>query len=218
MKFYADFWTRCLDFEGRTNRSDFWLTVLVNVIIGCILQYIIGFDTSILANLLYLIFSILSLIPGIAISIRRLHDIGKSGLNLLLIFIPVIGPIILLIFYCRPSVEIPNDQEQVVRLSGNKYANLLTIIGILEIVEHIFFLGRVYFLSNIRIVSVMCNLYFKYYLYYVLPVTGCIISILYFIKNNALKRRIQWEYMGIVISFYELIYKLFYKFCVFFSK
>ena len=204
MKFYADFWTRYLDFEGRTNRSDFWLTVLVNVIIGFILQYVIEFDTSILANLFYFIFSIMLLIPGIAMSIRRLHDIGKSGANLLLGFIPLIGPIILTIFYCRPSVEMPNDQEQVMRFPGNKYANLLTFIGILEIAFPIFVIFYFNFLSNIRIASAIFDIYFKYNIHIVLCIIGCIISIVYFIKNNTLKRKIQWEYLGIVLSFYEI--------------
>ena len=108
MKFYADFWTRGLDFEGRTNRKDFWLTFLVNAIIGFVLTFMMGLATSDGQNpalAISWIWTLVALIPGIAMGVRRMHDIGKSGANLLLGFIPLIGPIILLIFYCRPSTQ-----------------------------------------------------------------------------------------------------------------
>ena len=47
------------------------------------------------------IYSIALLLPALAVAVRRLHDIGKSGWWLLLAFIPIVGWIILIIFYCK---------------------------------------------------------------------------------------------------------------------
>ena len=50
---------------------------------------------------LYYLYDLAILIPTIALGVRRLHDIGKSGLWYLLILVPVAGPIILLVWFCR---------------------------------------------------------------------------------------------------------------------
>ena len=55
-----------------------------------------------LANLAYL-WSLAMFIPGLAVSVRRLHDIGRSGWWLLLSLIPLVGAIILIIWYCTDS-------------------------------------------------------------------------------------------------------------------
>jgi len=48
------------------------------------------------------------IIPGFTISVRRLHDINKSGTHLLLALIPIVGGLILLVFYCTASYPIDN--------------------------------------------------------------------------------------------------------------
>ena len=50
---------------------------------------------------LYYLYDVAGLIPTIALGVRRLHDIGKSGLWYLLILVPLVGPVILLIWFCR---------------------------------------------------------------------------------------------------------------------
>ncbi|MBE1236302.1 DUF805 domain-containing protein [Phaeovibrio sulfidiphilus] len=47
-------------------------------------------------------------LPSLAVSVRRLHDVGKSGWNLLWSFVPVIGPILLFIWYCTRGTAGPN--------------------------------------------------------------------------------------------------------------
>ena len=51
----------------------------------------------------YVIYLFAAFIPCISLQVRRLHDIGKSGWLLLLNFIPIIGPIVLLVWFCRSS-------------------------------------------------------------------------------------------------------------------
>ena len=105
-------------FSGRASRSEFWWWILALFIVSIITQII---DATIIAPALGFsagdenagqplstILSLAILLPAIAVAARRLHDIGKSGWWLLLGLIPVIGGLILLWFYTRPS-EGPND-------------------------------------------------------------------------------------------------------------
>jgi len=104
---YQNFLLNYTNFNGCTSRKDYWYVVLFNLIISII----IGLLTAItgvyqLYNLTY-IYELATLIPSIAISVRRLHDINKSGLYYLLILIPIVGAIILIIFMCLDRIE-PN--------------------------------------------------------------------------------------------------------------
>ena len=78
------------NFSGRARRSEYWYFVLFSLIIGLI-------------PIVNLIVGLISIIPGIAVCVRRLHDIGKSGWWLLLGFIPIAGPIVLLVWFCTDS-------------------------------------------------------------------------------------------------------------------
>lgn len=76
-------------FSGRAHRREFWMFLLVHVII----MLILGFISESLTSL----YSLLVLLPALGVSVRRLHDTGKSGWWILLHFIPVIGTVILLV-------------------------------------------------------------------------------------------------------------------------
>ena len=91
------YFLRYADFSGRSRRSEYWWSSLSITIIGAIVGAILG-DLS-------FIWSLAILVPSIAISVRRLHDIGKSGWWYLIGFIPLVGFIILLIWYCKDSTE-----------------------------------------------------------------------------------------------------------------
>ncbi len=90
------------DFNGRAGRKEYWLYVLFNVIISLILSgldEVAGLTTISSGGLgpLYGVYSLAVLIPSLAVTVRRLHDVGKSGWWLLLAFVPLLG-VILLIF------------------------------------------------------------------------------------------------------------------------
>ena len=102
--------TSCLKrytkFEGRASRSEFWYWVLSTFIIGFVIGFVgvltVGEEvTNVILNILQLAL----LLPGLAVAVRRLHDTGRSGWNLLWTFLPLIGAIILIIFYCQASRE-----------------------------------------------------------------------------------------------------------------
>jgi uncharacterized membrane protein YhaH (DUF805 family) len=97
---------RYAKFDGRAGRSEFWWFVLANLIISAVLN-ILGNVTS-LFTVLAVVYSLGVLIPGIAVAIRRLHDTDKSGWFLLLALIPIVGFIILIVFYAMEGTPGPN--------------------------------------------------------------------------------------------------------------
>lgn len=100
---YKKFLNNYTNFNGRSSRSDYWYVFLANFLIG----FIGGLIPALagLTALLSSIYSLAVLIPGIALFIRRMHDINKSGWNFFWSFVPVVGLIILLVFLCKPSVD-----------------------------------------------------------------------------------------------------------------
>ncbi len=104
-----EFFGKYFDFKGRTNRKDFWLAALGCFLLVFVCSFVLGFiggllgDTATnIAMVLVYILELAVLIPGLAIEVRRLHDIGKSGWWLLIGLIPF-GGIVLLVFYCMDS-------------------------------------------------------------------------------------------------------------------
>ena len=101
--------------EGRVSMKEFWTFALVNfgimfatLIVGGILASLLGSVGSIIAGILFLAYSLFSLaviVPSICLSIRRLHDIDKSGWFLLLSFIPLIGGLVLLYLLVQRGTE-----------------------------------------------------------------------------------------------------------------
>ncbi len=90
------------NFSGRARRSEYWYFCLFNMIISLVLSGLgrlagEGFAATALTGLASL-YSLATLIPGLAVAWRRLHDIGKSGGYWFFILIPLAGPIILLVW------------------------------------------------------------------------------------------------------------------------
>lgn len=121
------YWLECFtkhyaDFSGRARRSEYWGTVLFNGLIQAGLSIILSIVATILFSsieingevtfspLFFLlpdipiyIYGLVWLLPGLAVAVRRLHDIGKSGWNLLWILLPIVGAIMLIYWYCQDS-------------------------------------------------------------------------------------------------------------------
>ncbi len=102
---------RYADFQGRSRRSEYWWFYLFQVLLsfaGQILAGILGAILPILGLIvaILLVVAFLGLlIPGIAVSIRRLHDLDKSGWWLLIGLIPLVGLIVLLYFFCSKGTD-----------------------------------------------------------------------------------------------------------------
>jgi uncharacterized membrane protein YhaH (DUF805 family) len=94
-------------FSGRSSRSEYWFWVLFVVIVGGIAAVLDAFlfPGSVYVGLIRLVWTLAVFLPGIAVSVRRLHDINKSGWWYLLILIPLVGWIILIVWACRSGDE-----------------------------------------------------------------------------------------------------------------
>ncbi|MHC5225344.1 DUF805 domain-containing protein [Ignatzschineria sp. LJL83] len=97
------------NFNGRTQRRGYWYFYLFYLIIGVVCNVIDIFVAPILGFPIFtVVFLLGAIIPFLAVSIRRLHDIGKSGWWLLLIFVPF-GAIVLIVWYA--TVSTPQDNQ-----------------------------------------------------------------------------------------------------------
>jgi uncharacterized membrane protein YhaH (DUF805 family) len=114
------------NFNDRARRSEYWLFVLFNIIveiilsaIGAILVYVL--KNQIISFSLLSLYSLIIFIPGLALTIRRLHDTGKSGWYILVALIPIVGGIIVLYFLVQDS-----QQEQNEYGISPKYGGIIT--------------------------------------------------------------------------------------------
>ncbi len=117
MNWYLKCLKQYIDFWGRARRKEYWMFTLWNVVIIMFLAALeaigteIGSDSfaSYIPMVLYLLYGLFILIPSFTVSVRRLHDIGKSGWWILIGLIPVIGSIILLVWYCTEGQRCENE-------------------------------------------------------------------------------------------------------------
>lgn len=113
MNEYMAIWKNFFNFKDRTTVRGYWMAVLFNVIIAIILlalSKVLG-----IFGIIYYIYAILAVIPYLALSVRRLHDINKSGGWIFISLIPLVGGIILIIWFIQRSVDDGNrfGSEQV---------------------------------------------------------------------------------------------------------
>ena len=85
------------DFNGRARRKEYWMFTLGNLIVAVVIGVVAGL---IKFPLLVSLYGLAVLVPGLAVCVRRLHDIGKSGWWVLIGLVPVIGGIWLLVLMC----------------------------------------------------------------------------------------------------------------------
>lgn len=97
MKWYLKVLKQYADFSGRARRKEYWMFFLFNMIFGMIamiLDNIFGIAFGGIGyGPLYGLYTLAVFIPGLAVAIRRLHDVGKSGWMILINLIPIIGVI-----------------------------------------------------------------------------------------------------------------------------
>jgi uncharacterized membrane protein YhaH (DUF805 family) len=103
MEHFLDAFRKYATFEGRASRKSFWMYILVYLIIAFFVGFIDGFigADGILISILWIAFTL----PSISICVRRLHDINKSGWWYFIQLIPILGTIILIIFFVSNSVN-----------------------------------------------------------------------------------------------------------------
>ncbi|WP_461205046.1 DUF805 domain-containing protein [Clostridium sp. DL1XJH146] len=111
MNWYLDVLKKYVQFDGRARRKEYWMFILFNAIfmvLASIIDGIIGSDMKIISSL----YSLAVLLPSIAVSIRRMHDIDKSGWFMLVVLIPLAGPIWYLVLVCTEGTRGENSFGQ----------------------------------------------------------------------------------------------------------
>lgn len=119
---YKKFWKGYVDFKGRSTPSDYWFAYLAHVLIFFAfylldavferMAYETGsmdvFTISVILLLIFFAFGIAAVLPGIAITVRRLRDAGSNWLYIFIPLIPFVGIFILVFLLCQPTeVEVP---------------------------------------------------------------------------------------------------------------
>jgi len=105
MQWYLDVLKKYAVFSGRARRQEYWMFALFNIVISIVLS-IIGSVLDL--GILSIIYSLAVLLPSLGVSVRRLHDTGKSGWWILIALIPLAGVIILIVFLATEGKREPN--------------------------------------------------------------------------------------------------------------
>ena len=111
MKWYLKVLKQYADFNGRARRKEYWMFLLFNMLfagIAMTLDIVTGLADSGM-GILYPLYALGTLVPGVAVCVRRLHDIGKNWTWIFIGLVPVIGGVWLLILMIKDSDPIDNE-------------------------------------------------------------------------------------------------------------
>jgi uncharacterized membrane protein YhaH (DUF805 family) len=95
MKWYITALKKYAVFSGRARRREYWMFLIFNTIfatVATVLDSVLGTDIEELGyGIIYVLYALAVLLPGLAVTVRRLHDVGKSGWWIFINLVPVIG-------------------------------------------------------------------------------------------------------------------------------
>ena len=123
MNWYIKVLKKYAVFSGRARRKEYWMFVLFNFIFSLVASLldlaIFGLVLTTGVGPLYIVYIVAVFVPGLAVAVRRLHDVGKSGWYLFIILIPIAGPIWFLVLACTDSQAGdnkygPNPKEEII--------------------------------------------------------------------------------------------------------
>ena len=107
MNWYIQALKKYADFSGRARRREYWFYMLFYVIIVCVLSIVDGFIGTTMQGggigILAAIYVLAVFIPTLAVTVRRLHDTGRSGWWIFIELVPIVGFFILLYFLVSDS-------------------------------------------------------------------------------------------------------------------
>ena len=113
MNWYLAVLKKYAEFNGRARRKEYWMFTLFNfifLIVALILDNLLGTAiTGVGYGLFYILYALAVLIPGLAVCVRRLHDVGKSGWMFFIVLIPIAGGIWMLILMVTDSIAGENE-------------------------------------------------------------------------------------------------------------
>jgi uncharacterized membrane protein YhaH (DUF805 family) len=110
MNYYVDTWRDYFNFSGRARRKEYWYFQLFHalaLVIGEVL--VVQSGATGVFTIIFALYFVASIVPEIAVTVRRLHDIGKSGWWYFVSLVPIAGPIWFLVLMCSDG-EFGNNQ------------------------------------------------------------------------------------------------------------
>lgn len=96
------------NFSGRASRSEYWWYVLFTLCLNIAVGIVFCWSKDVYSVVNGLI-GLGLLLPGLGVAVRRLHDINKSGWWVLIAFVPIVGAILLIVWFCKNSDMTPNQ-------------------------------------------------------------------------------------------------------------
>ncbi len=114
MKYYLDVMKKYADFTGRARRKEYWMFVLFQLLFGFVAGFLDGLLFGSIVEAYFVgpissLYVLATILPSLAVLVRRLHDVGKSGWFYFVSLIPIIGYIWLLVLLCTNGVSGPNQ-------------------------------------------------------------------------------------------------------------
>jgi uncharacterized membrane protein YhaH (DUF805 family) len=104
---------RFADFSGRARRAEYWwfyLFVIIGFVVASVIDSLLGLGETVGPyGIVSVLFGLAIIIPSLAAGVRRLHDTGRTGWWLLIALVPLVGAIVLLVFYV--SAGTPGDNR-----------------------------------------------------------------------------------------------------------
>ncbi|UOQ53678.1 DUF805 domain-containing protein [Hymenobacter cellulosivorans] len=100
------------DFSGRARRKEYWMFILFQILASIaagIVDGVLGTGFEYGSGMISVLVSLGLFLPGLAVGVRRLHDVNKSGWFWLIVFIPLVGAIWLLVLACTEGTRGPNQ-------------------------------------------------------------------------------------------------------------
>ena len=120
MQWYLLVIRKYIEFSGRARRKEYWMFALFQVIfavVAIIIDNLLGStlkfgnayeSVSLPYGYVYILYAVATLLPSLGVTVRRLHDVDKSGWFILFGLIPFVGSIYLLVLYCTEGTRGPN--------------------------------------------------------------------------------------------------------------
>jgi uncharacterized membrane protein YhaH (DUF805 family) len=132
MNWYVKVLKEYVTFSGRARRKEYWMYTLFSIIffiVAMTLDSLLGLNFAPLPyGYIYALYALATFLPGLAVSVRRLHDVGKSGWFLFIALIPIIGGIWLLVLMCTAGASGDNEYGADPKLGDPSFVGDKTIL------------------------------------------------------------------------------------------
>src|SRR5215472_3520094 len=109
MNWYLAVLKNYVGFSGRARRTEYWMFALFNLIVFVVLAILAAVTRSFFFWILYFLYAVAVIVPGLAVTWRRMQDTGRNGWWILLGLIPFVGGIVLLVFMLLPGTPGANE-------------------------------------------------------------------------------------------------------------